>query len=131
MNRPGPDTARTLGSVEAEIANALVRFQKEQHGRGAGDVRARIVGEMVVVRCGGIFTPTEAHLSASDAGRRLIRSAREELYAIARPELEETLSRIVGQPVVRSYYDISVDAAEQVEVYVFGADLERRFARTA
>lgn len=116
----------TKGSIEAEVANAVVRFQREQHGRGAADVRAHLVGDIVIVRSGGIFTPTEAHLAASEEGRRLIRSARQELRSIHRGEVEALVARIAAADVVRSYYDVDVDAAEQVEVYVLGADVEKR-----
>ncbi len=119
----------TKGSIEAEVANAVVRFQREQQGRGATDVRAHLLGDLLVVRCGGIWTPIEAHLAVSDEGRRLIKSARQELRSINRTEIEGVLARIVGCDVVRSYYDLEVSAAEQVEVYVLAADVEKRLLR--
>ncbi len=119
----------TKGSIEAEIANAVVRFQREQQGRGATEVRVHLIGDMVVVRCGGIFTPTEAHLSASEEGRRLIKSARQELRSINRVEIEGIIARLVSSAVLRSYYDVEVDAAEQVEVYMLAQDVEKRLLR--
>lgn len=119
----------TKGKTESEVASAVVRFQREQQGRGATDVRAHLLGDLLVVRCGGIWTPTEAHLAASEEGRRLIKSARQELRAINRGEIEDILARIVGCDVVRSYYDLAVDAAEQVEVYVLSVDIEKRLLR--
>ncbi len=118
--------AVTKGSVEADIANAVVRFQREQQGRGAADVRAHLLGDMVIVRCGGILTPVEARLQASDEGRRLIKSARQELRSINHAELETLIGSITGARVLRSYYDVSVEAAEQVEVFVLEADVEKR-----
>lgn len=122
MNRP------TKGSIEAEIAGAVVRFQREQQGRGATEVRAHLVGDLILVRCAGIFTPTEARLSATEEGRRLIKSAREELRSINRVEIEAILARIVGSEVLRSYYDVDVEAAEQIEVYVLAVNVERRLS---
>ena len=119
----------TKGSIESDVANAVVRFQREQQGRGATDVRAHLIGDLIVVRCGGIFTPTEAHLSASLEGRRLIKSARQELRSINRGEIEAIIGLIAGCNIVRSYYDLEVDAAEQVEVYVLSADVEKRLLR--
>lgn len=118
---------KTRGEVEAEVASATVKFQREQQGRGPTDVRAHLVGELLLVRSRGIFTPTEAHLAASDEGRKLIKSARVELRSINRGEIEAIVSDIVGALVVQSYYDLSVEAAEQVEVYVFGESVEPRF----
>jgi uncharacterized protein YbcI len=119
----------TRGSIEAAVANAVVRFQREQQGRGATEVRAHLVGDMMVVRSGGIFTPTEARLAATVEGRRLIKSARHELRSIHRGEIEGIVARVVGAEVVRSYYDVDVDAAEQVEVYMLAQDVEQRLQR--
>lgn len=121
--------AATKGSLEAEAANAVTRFQREQQGRGATDVRAHLLGDLIVVRCGGIFTPTEARLAATEEGRRLIKSARQELRSINRAEIERIIADILGCEVVRSYYDVDVDAAEQVEVYVLSVDVEKRLLR--
>ncbi len=119
----------TKGGIESEVANAVVRFQREQQGRGATDVRAHLLGDLLVVRCGGIFTPTEAHPAASEERRRLIKSARYELRSINRSEIEGIIGRIAGCDVVRSYYDLEVAAAEQMEVYVLSQDVEKRLLR--
>jgi len=123
MNRP------TKGAIEAEIANAVVKFQRQQHGRGSEAVRAFLIGDLVLVRSAGIFTPTEARLAGTEEGGRLIRSARQELRAINHEEIEELVSAIVGARVLRSYADVNVRAAEQMEVYVLDADIERRLLR--
>lgn len=123
VNRP------TKGSLEADIANAVVRFQREQQGRGPTDVRAHLLGDLVLVRCSGIFTQTEARLAASEEGRRLIKSARQELRSINHAEIEEIIAAILGCKVVRSYYDLDVAAAEQMEVYVLTTDVEKRLLR--
>jgi uncharacterized protein YbcI len=115
--------------VEADVASASVKFQREQQGRGPSDVKAHLVGDMLLVRSAGIFTTTEEKLSASEEGRRLIRSARHEMRSISRSEIENTISVITGIRVLRSYFDVDVAAAEQVEVYVLEADLERRLLR--
>jgi uncharacterized protein YbcI len=123
MNRP------TKGFIEAEVANAVVRFQREQQGRGPADVRAHLVGDLVLVRCTGIFTQTEAHLAVTEEGRRLIKSARQELRSIHHLDLEGIIAEIVGCPVLRSYSDVNVEVAEQMEVFVLEADLEKRLLR--
>ena len=119
----------TKGAMEAEVANAVVRFQREQQGRGASDVRAHLIGDMILVRCGGIFTPTEARLSVSEEGRRLIKSSREELRSINYGEIDGIVGRIVGARVLRSYGDVSVEAAEQIEVFVLETDVDKRLLR--
>lgn len=124
MSRP------TKGSLEAEVANAVVRFQREQQGRGAQDVRAHLVGDLILVRSVGIWTPVEAKLAASDEGRKLIKSSRQELRSINHREIEEIVAQIIGCGVVRSFFDVDVEAAEQVEVYILQTDVERKLLRT-
>jgi uncharacterized protein YbcI len=120
----------TKGQIEAEVSNAAVRFQREQHGRGPADVRSYLVGDMLLVRSTGIFTQTESHLVTTDEGRRLIMSARHELRSINVRDMEEIVAGIVGCPVLWSYYDVNVEAAEQVEVYILAATFEDRIRRT-
>lgn len=116
----------TKGGLEADIAAAIVRFQRDQQGRGAQDVRAHLVGALLLVRSTGIFTPVEAKLSASEEGRRLIKSARQELRSINHKEAEQIVGTILGCTVLRSFFDVDVEAGEQVEVYVLAEDIEKK-----
>ena len=119
----------TKKSIEADLANAMGKFQREQQGRGAVEVRVNLIGDMIVVRSGGIFTATETHLAVSEDGRRLIRSARQELRSINRSELESIVARIVGTRTLRSYYDVDVDHGEQIDVFILAEDVEQRMLR--
>ncbi len=67
---------------QREIATAGTRFHREQHGKGPTEVRAHIIGDLIIVRCRGALTPTEVKLSRTDAGCKLLKSARQELLAI-------------------------------------------------
>jgi uncharacterized protein YbcI len=89
--------AATKGSLEADIANAVTRFQREQQGRGATDIRAHLLGDLVVVRCGGIFTPTEARLAASEEARRL---SKEAVRLLVAEHTEERTLSLLGEPRV-------------------------------
>ncbi len=115
--------------MEAEIANAVVRFHREQQGRGPADVHAYLIGDLVLVRCTGVFTPTEARLAATDEGRRLIKSSRQELRSINHTEIEQVIGGILACKVVRSYCDVDAVAAEQMEIYVLDTDVEKRLLR--
>src|SRR5579884_649768 len=119
----------TKGTIESEVANAVVRFQREQQGRGPADVHAHLMGDLILVRCAGIFTPTETRLAATEEGRRLIKSARQELRSINHQEQEGIIADIAGCSVLRSYYDVNVEAEEQMEVFVLEANLEKRLLR--
>ncbi len=113
------------GSVEGAVAAAVAKFQREQQGRGTAEVRAYLIGDVVMVRCKGIFTPTEARLATTDEGRRLVKSARQELRTINRAEIEGIVASLVSCPVVRSYYDVDAEAAEQVEIFILAQDAEQ------
>ena len=120
MSRP------TKGSIEAEIAKAVVKFQREQQGRGPVEVEVHLVRDLVLVRSSGIFTATESRLAGTSEGRRLIKSARQELRAINHQEVEELVGAAAGCAVRRSYADVNTEAAEQVEVFVLAEDIEKR-----
>lgn len=116
----------TKGAIENEVVKAVVRFGREQHGKGPADVRALVVGDLLVVRSVGIFTPTEAGLSATEDGRRLIASSRRELRGINGAEIEAIIARIVGCAVRHSFFDVNVAAGEQSEIYVLAENIEKR-----
>ena len=118
----------TKGALEADVAAAITRFHREQQGRGPGEVRAFLVGDVILVRCSQIFTPIEAKLSVSDEGRKLIKSARQELRSINHAEIEGVIGELCGCAVARSYCDLNVEAAEQIEVYILAQNLEKQFA---
>ena len=120
---------KTKGTIEADISNAVVRFQREQQGRGPTEVWAHLAASMLFVRSSGIFTQTEAHLAATEEGRRLIKSARVELRSINKAEIEEIVAGIAECKVLRSYYDVDVEAGEQVEAFVLERDVERALDR--
>lgn len=73
---------------------------------------------MVVVVSDGVFTPTEQGLCETSEGRKLVQSARREQRALTRRAVEAEVARVVGRPVVRSFYDLDVRVAEQIEVYM-------------
>ena len=127
--RQGNMNKRSIAAIESEIATAIVRFQREQQGRGASGVHVILLGDIILVRSTGIFTPTEARLVATEDGQRLIRHSRHELRLINHAEIERVISEIVESPVLRSYCDVNVEAAEQMEVYVLKEDVVKSLLR--
>lgn len=116
------------GALEAELANSASRFQREQQGKGPIEVRAHILGDLLLIRSTGIFTAIESKLCASEAGRQLILSSRRELRSINHEEIETTLAQLCGCQVLRSHYDVNVEGAEQIEVFVLDQNLEQTFS---
>ena len=119
----------TRGNLEAEVANAVIRFHREQIGRGPENVRAWLIADMVIVRSTGIFTPTEKALSQTSEGQRIVSSARQELRSINHQEIELIIGEITGCAVLRSFCDWNIQNAEQVEVFIFEEDIEKKLFR--
>jgi uncharacterized protein YbcI len=109
-----------LQSIEAEITSTIARFHLDQQGHEPGAVEAFTCGDLIVVRCHDVFTPTERDLAQTSEGKKLIQSARRDQRALTRREVEHEVERVVGRAVLRSFYDIDTRNGEQVEVYVLG-----------
>jgi uncharacterized protein YbcI len=106
--------------MEAELADLVARFHREQQGHAPESAQGSILPDMAIVRSSGIFTPTEQTLCKSDEGRKLIQSARREQRALTRRDIEARVARLLERRVIRSYYDLDVRHGEHIEVYIFG-----------
>jgi len=122
-------TKKTIGEIEAALANSIIRFEKEYMGRGPVQARVFIVEDMIIVRLYGVLTPAESHLAQSQDGHVLIKQVRRRLIQISRPMLEQIVEEVVGSPVVSLHSDISVKTGERIIVFVFGENMEERFGR--
>ncbi len=47
MSRTATNTERTKGQVEAEISEAIVKFEKEYMGRGPTETKTHIIDDLV------------------------------------------------------------------------------------
>ncbi len=111
---------KTKGQIEAEISDAITRFEKEYMGRGPTETQAYLVDDMVVVRLRGVLTPAEQQLAKADdpsRGRRLIKEVRGELLESARMLLAQVVHDITGRGVVSLHTDISVTVGERVIIF--------------
>jgi uncharacterized protein YbcI len=111
---------KTKGQLEAEISDAMVRFEKEYMGRGPLEARTFIVEDMVLVRLRGVLTLAEQQLIRSedpDRGRRLVKQMRQELIESARSLLEAVIKNITGQYVTSIHTDISTSQSERVILF--------------
>ncbi len=122
-----PSKLATLSkeSIELGIANAVARYHREQQGRAPGRIKVTLSGNMVFVISSETYTASEEELHQSDDGRKLIKSARRELRSLTRESAHAAISRVVGCPVLRSYWDLDVRVGEQLEAYVLSEDVER------
>ncbi|MHC4433569.1 MAG: Na-translocating system protein MpsC family protein [Planctomycetota bacterium] len=108
------------GQIEAEISEALIKFEKEYMGRGPDETKTYLLDDMVVVRLQRVLTPAEKQLARTDesaTGRGLVKQIRTELLEKARPLLEATISGITGRKVVSLHTDISTVTGERIIVF--------------
>lgn len=111
---------KTKGQLEAEISEALIKFEKDYMGRGPEETRTYIVDDMVVIRLRGVLTPAERKLAKLGDGTRglvLIKQVRTELLENARAMLEAIVGDITGQGVRSMHTDISTALGERVIVF--------------
>jgi uncharacterized protein YbcI len=120
---------KTKGEVEAEISEAMVKFEVEYMGRGPKDVRSFIVEDMILVRLKGVLTQAEQQLAKSSEGVDLIKMLRTTLIKNARPVLFQVIGDICGIQVLSLYTDISAARSERIIVFALESDLEKTLPR--
>jgi len=112
--------SKTKGQLEAEISDALVKFELDYMGRGPEEARTYIVEDLVIVRLRGVLTPAERQLAGVDGtpqGRVLVKEVRRELIEKARPLLEAIIRDVTGQDVRSLHTDISTHIGERIIVF--------------
>jgi len=111
---------KTHGEIEAAVCDRVSRFEQEYMGRGPKDIRAHLLGDLLVVRLHGVLTAAEQHLVRTlppEKGRDLLKQVRTQLIEVARPVLAETVAGVAGVPVVSLHHDISTVTGEEVILF--------------
>ncbi len=111
---------KTKGQVEAEISDAIVRFEREYMGRGPEETKTHVLDDLILVRLRGVLTPAEKNLASIDAstrGRSLVKQVRIELLEGGRPALEAIIQDITGCKVVSLHTDVSTKTGERVIIF--------------
>jgi uncharacterized protein YbcI len=110
----------TQGEIEAAICDGITRFQQEYMGRGPKNIRAHLIGDLVVVRLQGILTAAEQQLVKSlpaEKGRDLLKQVRIQLIETARTVLEAMIQEVTGIKVVSLHHDVSTATGEEVILF--------------
>ncbi len=116
---------KTKGQIEADISEALIKFEKEYMGRGPDETKTYILDDLIVVRLQRVLTPAEQQLAkATDdaSGRSLIKQVRTQLLEEARPLLEPIVTDITGRKVTSLHTDISTVTGERIIVFTLEKD---------
>lgn len=114
---------KTQGEIEAAVCDGLSRFEYDFMGRGPKDIRAHLIGDLLVVRLHGVLTAAEQHLVTTlpaEKGRDLLKQVRTQLIEIARPALETLIREITGSKPVSMHHDISTITGEEVVIFSLG-----------
>ncbi len=118
---------KTLGQMEADISQAVVKFEKQYMGRGPNEIRSHILDDMVIVRLKGVLTPAEQELARTgglERGMLLVKSVRTELIEKARPLLEAVITEATGRKVLSMHTDLSTRQAERMLVFVLDGEVK-------
>jgi uncharacterized protein YbcI len=111
---------KTQGEIEAAVCEGISRFEQNYMGRGPKDIRAHLVGDLLVVRLQGVLTAAEQQLVkalAGDKGRDLLKQVRTHLIETARPTMEALIHEATGIKVVSLHHDISTATGEEIMVF--------------
>jgi uncharacterized protein YbcI len=111
---------KTQGEIEAAVCEGISRFEQDYMGRGPKDIRAHLLGDLLVVRLQGVLTAAEQHLAKSlpgEKGRDLLKQVRTHLIEMARPTMEALVQEATGVKVLSLHHDISTATGEEVVVF--------------
>src|SRR4029078_851383 len=78
---------KTQGEIEAAICDGMVRFEQEFMRRAPKDIRAHLIGDLLLIRLQGTLSAAEQHLVKSfpvEKGRDLLKEVRVQLMETAR-----------------------------------------------
>lgn len=111
---------KTHGEIEAAICDGVARFELEYMGRGPKDIRAHLIGDLLLVRLQGVLTAAEQHLVKAlpaEKGRDLLKQVRVQLIETARPFLEAMVQDVTGVKVLSLHHDVSTVTGEEVVLF--------------
>ena len=115
----------TKKKLEAEISEALIKFQRDLIGRGPQEAKTYIVEDMVIARFKGVLTVEEKHLVSNDNGRKLVKQMRQVLREMYSQNFEDIVEKQTGCKVLSSHSDISTKTGERIEVFIVNKNLEK------
>ncbi len=117
---------KSIGQLEAEICEAVIKFEKEYMGRGPLETKAFILEDIVLVRLKNVLTQAELKLANaldSKDGRELIKRLRIALLEQGRPLLEAAVEKILNVKVKSLHTDISTVTGERVILFSLDSPL--------
>ena len=124
---------KTQGEIEAAVCKGMSQFEQEYMGRGPKDIRAHLIGDLLVIRLQGVLTAAEQHLVQTlpaEKGRDLLKQVRSQLIEIARPALDALIEDITESKPRSLHHDISTLTGEEIVVFTLAEAPCYREAKT-
>jgi len=116
--------SKTRGEVEAELTQAIVKFEKEYLGRGPLDARTVFVNDMILIRLRGILNAADRKLAETPDGQALVKEMRRKLFETSRQVFDEMVEQIVGCKLISFHTDMSAKTGERVIVLTVDTNLD-------
>lgn len=120
---------KSKGQIEAEVSNAMTKFELEYMGRGPKETKTFIIDDMVIVRLKGVLTDAERHLTKTQEGRDLVKKVRATMLESARDLLSRVIRDIVGVDVTSLHTDISTNTGERIIIFTLADVLDKDFQK--
>ena len=120
---------KTKGQMEAQISEAIIKFEKEYMGRGPAETKTYIIKDMIFIRLKGVLTLAEEQLAKTQEGSELIKKTRMQLLEGARVLLENMISEITACQVKSLHTDISTKTGERIIIFTLSKSLESEFIK--
>jgi uncharacterized protein YbcI len=121
---------KTKSQLEADITEAIIRFDIEYMGRGPKEARTYIVEDLILVRLKGVLTPAEQQLSTSAEGVELVKNMRSRLRETSKAEFSRVIRDATGVSVRDILTDISTTSNERVFVFILDSNLGKQLQQT-
>ncbi|MDI9258770.1 DUF2294 domain-containing protein [Alicyclobacillus sendaiensis] len=118
--------SKLKGCIEADISNALTKWEKDYLGRGSVSVKTDILRDMIIVSLRGILSSAEYALCETYEGMLSVKRTRTSLVESGVEDLKDIIRRITGEEVKSFFTDLSTRTGERIMVFRLHSDLERK-----
>jgi uncharacterized protein YbcI len=115
----------TKGQIEAQLSEAISKFEIEHMGRGPEKIRTIISQDLIIVRLKGFLSVSEKTLAQNKEGIELVKKVRTALFENARERLEEVIKSVINVNVVSTFSDVSTKTGEKIIAIVVDKDIEK------
>lgn len=115
----------TKGQIEAQLSEAISKFEIEHMGRGPEKIKTIISQDLIIVRLKGFLSISEKNLAQSKDGIDLVKKVRVALFENSRERLEEVVKSIIDVNIISTFSDVSTKTGEKIIAIVVDKDIEK------